>query len=767
MDPTRGFEASQNAISESLIATTRTVATVAAQDLAFDRAVDPSIASSLDQETCRLLGLTEKLLSQTITGSSSQIPLPNVDAIEAKWTSLVDAADNLLEQTDKFLDEYSGLVKKHSDAEQPQAPTLAPIPPSKKLAKHLRFTNIPKPQNNFRFHLSNHETKPFKPLLRSKPNSKISLKESCVLEENKDGSLQYRHPYQDEINSYQYPASVCQNGEPQLYTPLGSTKATFVDTEQGLIEMVKHLKEAKEISVDLEHHSMRSYIGIVSLMQISTRNHDWIVDTLKPWRHKLEILNEVFTDPSIIKVFHGPSSDIVWLQSDFGVYVVGMFDTQAAAQVLGYPSLGLAYLLNRFANFDAQKQYQLADWRIRPLPPEMLEYARSDTHFLLYVYDRLRKELLEKSENENKDYFDDVLRRSKEIALFRFEHSFYDNSSSTNGYGWAPSLAREKGIKSNAQIAAYAALHRLRDDVGRDRDEGLGFVMSNKALTNVAKSLPQDFEGVRRACGMENLVKWKWREIIFLIKQAISENQDVPGIDSVAKPPNVIPGKLNPLSHESNKKINNKPAVSSQRLLESQLWNGNADQSSENNENVPLGIPHHCQLLLGPQITSRHDDVASINDVGSTTQVSPSDGKKRKRETATQAPVPRVLSKREDSNQSAKDPPDNGLREKDEAAIQEVKQKAEQKMGKNARKRGRRRERRTAPVNGANTSNESQETEQGNRNDGTNVLVSKPSEASKRLPIPSVKPHARAAETSTGLKRAGIHAAGKSGTFKQ
>jgi len=37
---------------------------------------------------------------------------------------------------------------------------------------------------------------------------------------------------------------------------------------------------------------------------------------------------------------------------------------------------------------------QLADWRVRPLSPEMLHYARCDTHYLLYCYDRLVQELL-------------------------------------------------------------------------------------------------------------------------------------------------------------------------------------------------------------------------------------------------------------------------------------------------------------------------------------------------------------------------------------
>lgn len=66
--------------------------------------------------------------------------------------------------------------------------------------------------------------------------------------------------------------------------------------------MLEHLKNASEIAIDLEHHDAHSYIGLVSLMQISTRDHDWIVDTLKPWRRRLEKLNEVFADPKIVKV---------------------------------------------------------------------------------------------------------------------------------------------------------------------------------------------------------------------------------------------------------------------------------------------------------------------------------------------------------------------------------------------------------------------------------------------------------------------------------
>lgn len=175
----------------------------------------------------------------------------------------------------------------------------------------------------------------------------------------------YRHPYRTEIENYKYPTSVYLQSEPIPYQPFESTTAILVDTPELLAEMLEELKKAKEIAIDLEHHDMRTYVGIVSLMQISTRNQDWIVDTLKPWRRKLECLNEVFTDPSILKVFHGSGMDMIWLQRDFGLYVVGLFDTEPAARALRYPRASLAFLLEKHVKFQAQKQHQLADWRIR------------------------------------------------------------------------------------------------------------------------------------------------------------------------------------------------------------------------------------------------------------------------------------------------------------------------------------------------------------------------------------------------------------------
>jgi exosome complex exonuclease RRP6 len=82
-----------------------------------------------------------------------------------------------------------------------------------------------------------------------------------------------------------------------------------------------------EIAVDLEAHQMRSYQGLTCLMQISTRFQDFVVDTIKLRSLIGPALLQVFDDPSKVKVLHGSDSDIGWLQRDFGIYVVNMFDT--------------------------------------------------------------------------------------------------------------------------------------------------------------------------------------------------------------------------------------------------------------------------------------------------------------------------------------------------------------------------------------------------------------------------------------------------------
>ena len=99
-------------------------------------------------------------------------------------------------------------------------------------------------------------------------------------------------------------------------------------------------------------------------MQLSTRTDDFIVDTLVLRKH-MKKLNYVFTNPSIVKVFHGADSDVIWMQRDYGLYLVNLFDTYQASVLLELAHRSYAHLLELYVGLAIDKQYQLADWRER------------------------------------------------------------------------------------------------------------------------------------------------------------------------------------------------------------------------------------------------------------------------------------------------------------------------------------------------------------------------------------------------------------------
>ena len=315
-------------ISLALIDTTRTAAQISNEDLAFQRSSNPSIVPLLERQSSRLLGLAQRLIRSSALGSEINGPhIVNADSVEDKWSEIVDVVDNLLEKADACLDELSGVVRKSTIAQEAQNKRAAFTLGKQKPGKAHRTQNITKPQLLFNEVPMNDETTPFKPLLRTKPNAIVGLDESLELITGADGTkqyvsqfssplrgfapplkkltderLRYNHPYETEIKTSQYPANARVMADPLPFLPYESSEATLVDTPEALISMMDALRLAKEIAVDLEHHDEHSYLGLVSLMQISTRDRDWVIDTLMPWREKLQVLNEVFTDPKILKV---------------------------------------------------------------------------------------------------------------------------------------------------------------------------------------------------------------------------------------------------------------------------------------------------------------------------------------------------------------------------------------------------------------------------------------------------------------------------------
>ncbi|KAK1143068.1 exosome nuclease subunit [Aspergillus melleus] len=524
MDSAADFPPFQARLTSSLVQMTRTVGQLSAEDLTFHRSSSSELTESLDEQSDRILSLTSSILKAATAGTDLAAPsLQDEDSIEDNWRGVVDVIDALLEKADACLDEFTGVIKRLSPSQQEQSAAAAAKASKKPPTKFPSVydygpSKIPKPQLEFKRAVDNTDVSPFKPLLHTKFHATVPLEKS-------EG---YVNPYEPEIRAAKYPPSTYEVSPPVEYLPFESTTATFVDTMEGVMDMLKDLKKAKEIAIDLEHHDVHSYHGLVSLMQISTRDKDWVVDTLKPWREELQVLNEVFADPAILKVLHGSSMDIIWLQRDLGLYVVGMFDTFHAACALNYPKRSLKFLLQKIVNFEADKRYQMADWRIRPLPTGMFDYARSDTHYLLHIYDHLRNELVENSVPGH-NLIDYVQDHSKEEALQRYERSVYDAATGQGPGGWYDYLCRNPAVLTKEQFAVFKAVHQWRDQVAREEDEGVQCVFPKHILFKVANVMPVDMGTLFRTLSpVTPITKDRASDLLETIKQAKIEGATGP-----------------------------------------------------------------------------------------------------------------------------------------------------------------------------------------------------------------------------------------------
>ena len=129
----------------------------------------------------------------------------------------------------------------------------------------------------------------------------------------------------------------------------------------------------------------------------------------------------------------------------------------------------------------------------RPLPEDMLKYARSDTHFLLYIYDNLRNALLDRSESQRsrspsplpstpaRSLLIQALERSAETSMRVYSKEPYDVNEGSGSGGW-DTLAKKwnkgalmsggPGVGIGAlQREVYKSVHAWRERVARDEDE--------------------------------------------------------------------------------------------------------------------------------------------------------------------------------------------------------------------------------------------------------------------------------------------------------
>lgn len=221
----------------------------------------------------------------------------------------------------------------------------------------------------------------------------------------------------------------------------------------------------------------------------------------------------------------------------------------------------------------------------------MFNYARSDTHFLLFIYDHLRNELLEKSDLsvDDGDLIAAVLTKSKKEALQRYERSFYDNERGQGPGGWYNMLSRTPALFNKEQFAVFRAVHRWRDRVARNEDEGPAHVMAKHVLYNIARDLPMDMPSLL-GCSqpISPTLRVRTGELLGVIKEARLAGINGPDMKDFMEPlPTDLPAekrdinaiKRDPLRNTAPEIGHHFPVLASSRSTVSRFWGSILDEA--------------------------------------------------------------------------------------------------------------------------------------------------------------------------------------------
>lgn len=277
----------------------------------------------------------------------------------------------------------------------------------------------------------------------------------------------------------------------------------YVTTSKQLEEVARAVAGADLFAADTEAAGYHRYRDTICLLQISTRERTWVVDTLEV--PDLDPLRAILSDAGIETVFHDADYDLRLLHRDHGLEVRGLFDTKIAAELLGEPGLGLANLLERHVGLTIPKKYQRADWARRPLPDDMLEYAAEDTRHLPGLRDALRGEL----ERKGRMHW-----AEEEFGLR--ERTLWEAVDEGDAF-------RVKGSRDleRRQLAALRELYEWREAHAEERDVASFRVMSNADLVLVAKALPRNRNALVEAGLSEGNARRWGRDLLEAVGRAL------------------------------------------------------------------------------------------------------------------------------------------------------------------------------------------------------------------------------------------------------
>jgi ribonuclease D len=298
----------------------------------------------------------------------------------------------------------------------------------------------------------------------------------------------------------------------------------LIRTGAELAALAGRLRTEPLLAMDTEAASFHRYLDRVYLLQVSSREETAVVDPLATGG--LDPIGELLSDPGIEVVFHDADYDLRLLHREYGFTARKLFDTRIAAQLLNEPGIGLAALLEKYLGVRLDKRFQRADWSARPLSPEMLEYAASDTRYLPQLQDILR----------------DRLRERGRLGWAEEEFALLEDLRTSSADNAEPGWLRLKGARAlkGRELAVLRELWEWREAAARRADRATFRILNNEPMLAMAKDPPTEMAALRAIRGVSSdQAERRGRDLLAAVRRGLDVRED--DLPRLTRPPRRVP----------------------------------------------------------------------------------------------------------------------------------------------------------------------------------------------------------------------------------
>ena len=244
----------------------------------------------------------------------------------------------------------------------------------------------------------------------------------------------------------------------------------MITSESQLNKYLKSIQHKPLLAIDTEFRRIDSYYPELCLIQIAAGSSLECIDVLAI--KNLEPLFKKLYDSKTIWVIHSARQDIEALYCLSQRMPHAIFDTQIAASLLNYP-LQVSYqtLTETLQSVYLEKKHTRFDWKTRPFPEDVLQYALDDVKYLLPHYAILKAELI-KSEKLQWLWEETGFLLDKNL----YETNFKQIINKTIGISKIDSDSQKQAIN----------LVMWREDTAKKENKPRKWIMSDERLINYA-----------------------------------------------------------------------------------------------------------------------------------------------------------------------------------------------------------------------------------------------------------------------------------------